>query len=205
MLHQNICFKKKLIEFCVDFEIVDSQTQCLKCLDSAYLDSNKSCQKRNYSLSMIPNCSSLDQNNDNCASCSDGFDLSSDKHTCLPLTSNCSVQSLATSPSSDEYYKCSQCDEKFSLSSSANICFSPISGCSQYNSIFDKCVSCENLNYFLEGNGVCASRAFKPVNCKEFLPDSEGCQICKESFKLTSDSLECLPSINFCQVINLLF
>ena len=205
LLNHNNCVKKALVEFCIEYEIVETKVQCLKCFESAYLDSSKNCQKREYSLDMIQNCTSLEEHNDYCKSCSEGFDLSSDKHSCLPLPAHCSEHSLSVSFTFEEYYKCSQCDEPFSLDVPANTCYTPITGCSQYNSSFDKCILCETVNYFLEASGKCTSRVFKPVNCSEFLPVSEGCRLCQESFTLTSDALECLPSINFCQVLILFF
>jgi hypothetical protein len=180
--------------------VVDSQINCVKCQESTFLGSDKKCHKREYALGMIEHCLELQEDDDFCKSCELGYNLSSNKLTCLPLVSNCVTQSLSLSPTSSEIYKCTECDPSFLLNNDFNVCYTQISGCSEYDSSFAKCILCENSDYYLEVSGICSPRSFKSNYCEEYQPESDACQTCKESFALTSDYLECLPSINFCEV-----
>jgi hypothetical protein len=201
LLSKNQCLQIPQIQYCSKYEISEGNENeiiCTECQKSTFLSSDNVCIRRSYSLDLLTNCTALEDHLDQCRTCAEGFDLSSNKLSCLPLVPNCLNHSLVSEPT--ERFQCQECEDTFTLSPQPNVCFQSLSGCSHYNETFDSCEECHNQTYFLGSRGTCESRTFVSVNCQEYEASLDQCKVCKESFRLTSDSLNCLPAISFCLV-----
>ena len=196
-LADGACVKIPNFEFCSDYQGTGSSIECVACSEESYL-ANGRCYMRSYSLKMIPNCSVLANDKDECGTCIPDFDLSSDRLDCLPLVKDCKRHVLVQGVT--EFYQCSECLSPLLLAPNANSCFVHLEGCSEYLTSFKKCAICENDDYFLEVDGTCTKRGASLENCAEYSPNSNTCKSCEDSFRLTDDSLKCLSSIEFCNV-----
>lgn len=199
ILAQGECLVLPKMEYCVEFHVEKESLKCKRCSSMSYLNHQQICVKRSFSLDMIPHCGELDPHHDKCLTCSGEFDMAPDGLACLPLVQHCSQHKLVLSDR--DYYQCQKCQDSFTLRSESNACFTSLPGCVQYDSLFQNCLACDNQLFFINSENKCQTRNEKPLQCQEYETRSDQCKVCHESFELTTDSLECLPSVSHCSVI----
>ena len=175
-----------------------SQLKCTGCFDGFAVSVDQ-----NNCVKGIQNCSSnsIDSKTNlvSCKTCLSGFVSTSNNLACIPAISHClNYKGPITTNVS---LICTQCEANYNLGGDSTSCSAQIANCQTYatstssGSSSPKCSLCNNGYQLSANNTQCLSSA---ANCLSYNADKTQCLSCPIGFRLTDDSLACLPIIKRC-------
>ena len=193
----------KLITDCVSYDNKANTVRCLQCSVAKYLNNN-ACTARVDSIN-IANCKATNPAADECLTCNDNFQITTDKKKCLAAIPNCAT--YANSAATITAHVCSTCNSKYYLNTDTNVATTCIAGslngCLTYSSS-TVCTACDTTGFYLTA-GACTAHP-KVENCVTYDGSSFGtCATCTTGFypfKLTFTCETFTPVIANCKEIS---
>lgn len=178
-LNQNTCQNNVVIPNCMTYSGAFSTTTCVQCVNTFFLQGN-ACVARSVSVN-IQNCQANSITADICATCGNGFFLTSDSRSCLAVISNCAQYSSSTFQTT--VLQCSLCNNGFYLTSAGTttVCVAgTIQNCLTYTINSNTCTVCNN-GWFLSANLCVAHIVIQ--NCLTYDPlRANFCSVCNSGF-----------------------